>query len=319
MSYEVLIVVLVVVALAIFMLLLLLDFPIPGLGSSSKSQQMSSIVSAQRSAQGDVKTKNKDDDEPEQIKPSSSSLTLEKKLKYAQWNLPPMVFYISQAVISIIAFYLVSLKFNRVLTGMALFTGPIFVRGFLNFAINRRFKAFDRDYAAFLVSLVSLLKTGMETLAALDAAAKGLEEGSLVKEEVFLMLDRLRFGVSEEKSIGAFGEDIYHTEIELFVQALLLSRRVGGSLSDTLDRLAKSVRKRQRFRAEAEGAVAMQKGSIYFILGIMVAMEIYMYFMYPAAVVDAVKDETGWQVWQVGITFILLGLVWISQVTKIKI
>ena len=133
------------------------------------------------------------------------------------------------------------------------------------------------------------------------------------------MLERLRFGVSEDKSIGAFGEDIYHTEIELFVQALLLSRRVGGNLSETLDRLAKQVRKRQAFRATARAAVGMQRGSIWFILAIMVGMESYLYFVYPEGVVNALNDPIGWQVWQVGILVIIFGIWWVNQVTKIKI
>jgi tight adherence protein B len=133
------------------------------------------------------------------------------------------------------------------------------------------------------------------------------------------MLERLKYGVSEDKSIGSFAEDVYHEEIELFVQALLLSRRVGGTLSDTLDRLAKQVRKRQYFRSTAKGAVGMQRGSIYFILGVMVGMEVYLYFVYPEAVLGALNDSMGWQVWQVAIALILTGMWWITQVTKIRV
>jgi tight adherence protein B len=170
-----------------------------------------------------------------------------------------------------------------------------------------------------LSSLTGLLKTGMNPIQALDAAAKGLEEGSLCKAEVELMIERLRFGVSEDKSIGAFGEDIYHPEIELFVQALLLSRRVGGNLSDTLERLARQVRKRQYFRSSARASISMQKGSIWFIIAVLVFMEVYIYIMYPEAIVDSINDPMGWQVWQGAILVVLLGIFWIRQVTKIRI
>jgi len=248
----------------------------------------------------------------------SSRLTLAKKLKYAQWKMPPLIFHLLELALSLVAFSLVFSAFNVVIQLLTLLTGPLFMRWYLNRAIDKRFKAFDQDYPSFLLSLVGLLKTGMNVMGALEAAAQGLEEGSLVKLEVELMIERLRFGVSEDKSIGSFGEDIYHPEIELFVQALLLSRRVGGTLSDTLDRLAKQVRKRQFFRASANAAVSMQRGSIWFIIAILSFIEGYLYVVYPQAVTGAWKDEIGWQVWQTGILLILLGLFWVRQVTKIR-
>ncbi|MCB0334909.1 MAG: type II secretion system F family protein [Bdellovibrionales bacterium] len=324
MSSGLVIVIILIITLGVLLTLTLLGVPIPGFSQNAASAQVSKLVQSQRTKQGELKPQKgraqanaDEDDEP--VKVQTSKITLDKELRYAQWKIPPLLYYVAQVLISLVVCYLMSLAFNKLLTLVSLVTGPMTMRFLLNFLVNRRFNAFDKDYASFLASLVSLLRTGMETLTALEAAAQGLEDGSLVQEEVLLMLDRLRFGVTEEKSIGAFGEDVYHPEIELFVQALLLSRSVGGNLSETLDRLAKQVRKRQRFRADAEGAVGLQKGSILFILAIMVGIEFYIYFMFPAAVVDAINDPTGWEVWQAGIMMILMGLVWIKQVTKMRI
>ncbi|MCB0310479.1 MAG: type II secretion system F family protein [Bdellovibrionales bacterium] len=249
----------------------------------------------------------------------TSRLDLRKKLKYAQWSITPVMHRVAMLIISLLAFGLVSLKFNIVMQLFSLLAGPIFMSWLLNFAIEKRFKAFDSDYPQFLLSLVGLLKTGMNPMGAIEAAAESLENDSLLRHEVILMNERLRFGVSEDKSIGSFGEDIFHPEIELFVQALLLSRRVGGNLSDTLDRLAKQVRKRQYFRQSANAAVGMQRGSIWVIIFILVALEGYLLLIYPQAVTGAWKDELGWSVWQFGIMVILLGIYWVRQVTKIRV
>ncbi|NDC38767.1 MAG: hypothetical protein EBZ48_12065, partial [Proteobacteria bacterium] len=159
-------------------------------------------------------------------KVSSSKITLEKRLKYAQWSIPPTVYYFCAAGVSLFLFTICFLKFNIVFQGLSLLAGPVFMGWLLNLRVHARFKEFDADYPQFLLSVVSLLKTGMNVMSALESSAKGLEEYSLTRSEVELMIERLRYGVSEDKSIGAFGEDIYHPEIELFVQALLLSRRV---------------------------------------------------------------------------------------------
>lgn len=321
----VLLVILVLIAVGVF-----LDLPFfQRFGLSGSSSQMRNIVASQRegtayaraASQGAGATnvlKTAEQARVERI--ADSRLTLEKRLRFAQLNmLHPGLYYLSAVLISLFAFTLASLKFGIVLRVVALFTGPLFMRWLVTFFMDKRYNRFDSDYPAFLLSLVSLMKTGMNTMTALDTSSKGLDEESMVRQEVQLMNERLRYGVPEEKSVGSFGEDVYHPEIELFVQALLLSRRVGGNLSDTLERLAKQVRRRQYFRKSANAAIGMQRGSIWIILLIMMVMLVYLYVVYPEAITTAIGDESGWMLWQIGICAILLGIFWIRQVTKIKI
>jgi tight adherence protein B len=249
----------------------------------------------------------------------TSKLTLTKKLRYAQLNLSPAVYHFCWISISLVATLIAFFNLNIVFQLVALSTGWLFMGWLVTLRMSNRFKEFDADYPQFLLSVVSLLKTGMNVMSALETSAKGLEEGSLTRSEVELMVERLRYGVSEDKSIGAFGEDIYHPEIELFVQALLLSRRVGGTLSDTLERLAKQVRRRQFFRSSAAAAVSMQRGSIWFIIAILIAMESYLYVVYPDVVLGSLRDELGWQIWQVAMLLIIGGIFWVRQITKIRI
>lgn len=252
--------------------------------------------------------------------PSSNKLTLQKRLKFAQLShVPPFVFAIVQIVISVTAFFIARQYFYILLQLMALTTGPLIVNAFINSRVNSRFKRFDKDFPSFLLSFVGMLKTGLNPMQALEACAVNLEEASLVRQEVELMLERLRLGVSEERSIGSFGEDINHSEIELFVQSLLLSRRVGGNLSETVDRLARQVRKRQYFRSSAQAAVGLQRGSIFFILGILCALEFYLYLAWPECVIVTWTDPTAAKVAQGGLTAIMIGMYWVIQVTKIRV
>lgn len=251
---------------------------------------------------------------------SDNKLTLQKRLKFAQLShIPPFIFAIAQIFISVSAFLVARQYFYILLQLMALTAGPLIVNAFINFRVKSRFKRFDRDFPAFLLSFVGMLKTGLNPVQALEACAVNLEDSSLVRQEVELMLERLRLGVSEERSIGSFGEDVNHAEIELFVQALLLSRRVGGNLSETIDRLARQVRKRQYFRASAQAAVGLQRGSIIFILCILFSLEGYLYLAWPECVITTWTDPTASQVAQSGLTMIMIGMYWVLQVTKIRV
>jgi tight adherence protein B len=328
MSQTLLIVLVLLLLCLLFLgLAVLLDIPIPGFsftgggdkaGVKSMMNVQRNVTKAQASsrAKGNIYEVVSDTKEKREV---GAKLTLQKRLKYARWKLPPVLFRLSQIGLGLATWALVGRHFNLMIQAVSVFFGFIFMNWLLNSALDRRYKNFDADYAPFLLSVVGLLKTGMNPISGLEAAAQGLNQGSLVRSEVELMIERLRLGVSEDKSVGAFGEDIYHPEIELFVQALLLSRRVGGTLSDTLDRLARQVRRRQFFRLSANAAVGLQRGSIWFIIGILVGLEVYLFFLFPEAITDAWKHPTGQQVWQAGILLILAGIFWVRQVTKIRI
>jgi tight adherence protein B len=126
-------------------------------------------------------------------------------------------------------------------------------------------------------------------------------------------------GVSEDRSIGSFGEDIHHQEIELFVQALILSRRVGGTLSDTLDRLAKQVRKRQNFKMAASGAVGMHRGSIWVILALISALQLYMLFSTPEIVLGTWRNPSLNGFAQAAVALMVVGVLWMNKMTRFKV
>ena len=254
--------------------------------------------------------------EPDRVR----GVTLSMRLRYANlaW-MPPYVVSLLQILISLVAFAIAYVYLRLPLQITAAFVGPMSVNWWINRRIRKRVQRFDADFAHFLLSVVGMLKTGLNPVQALESAADSLEDESSVRQEVELMLERVRMGVSEDRSIGSFGEDIDQPEIELFVQALLLSRRVGGTLSDTLDRLAKQIRKRQTFKLAANGAVSMQRGSIYAIILVIVGVQFYMFLIAPDMVVGAWTHPklAGWAQCSVVITF--LAILLINKLTKIKI
>lgn len=250
---------------------------------------------------------------------ASSRMTLEKRLRYARWPITPLQFRFIQVLLAVCAFLPAYLYMTPFLQGVSFVLTFLLVDSLLDMFINRRFKLFDVDYPVMLLSYVSLLKTGMGVIGGLEAAAKGLDPGSLVRAEVELLVERLRLGLTEEQAINAFGEDIAHPELELFVQSLLLSRKVGGTLSSTLERLAKQVRKRQQFRDQAIAAVGMERSSLHVIAVIMSLLLIYIAFKSPDLMLPALTDPTGKTILQGGVGLVFLGFYWSRVVTKIKV
>lgn len=250
---------------------------------------------------------------------SSSKLTLEKSLYYAKWTLTTIQFRGFQAFCSLMLFIPAYLFAKIPLVILAVLMGWVIPIMILERRLEKRFEAFDEDYPVLLLSYVSLLKTGMSPIQGLESAAQGLSADSMVRAEVSLLIERLRLGLSEDEAISAFGEDVNHPELELFVQSLILSRRVGGQLSKTLERLAKQVRKRQEFRKKAVAAVGMERTSLKAIAAIMGSLMVYLAFVAPTLVLPALTHPLGSLIFQGGIATIIVGFYWSKQVTNIKI
>jgi tight adherence protein B len=250
---------------------------------------------------------------------ASSRLTLEKLLRYARWPITPLQFRGMQVFVTIALLIPAWMGATLFIQILVVFIAPAMVRSALRRAVNKRFELFDKDYPVLLLSYVSLLKTGMSAIGGLEQAAHGLDQTSLVRAEVLLLIERLRLGLTEEQAISAFGEDVAHPELELFVQSLILSRRVGGTLSTTLERLARQVRKRQEFRKKAVAAVGMERSSLYMIAVIMGLLMVYLAWSAPQLVFPAFSHPLGKKVFQAGIMLIVFGFYWSSRCTDIKI
>ena len=310
------------VCLVCLMVLFFIIYGNPFSSANSTRNAFSKMVSSQHiyvKEEEDISQINKIAKEANVEINSSSRLTLVKRLKYGQISMPPSMFYFLEVLISIIVASAVSIKFDWPIVLLSLAIGPIVMNWYVNSHMNQRFNDFDLDYSPFLLSLVSMLKTGMGIINAMGAAAAGLEPDSLVREEVELMIEKLRFGVTEDKAIGSFADTVYHPEIELFVQAVSLSKNLGGSLADTLERLSGQVRRRQYFRDSAKAAVGMQKGSLVVLLLILFAVEMYLIIKSPELVMGAIHDDLGWMIWEGAIAIICIAWYWISQVTKIRV
>jgi tight adherence protein B len=229
------------------------------------------------------------------------------------------MFHLSSIVLSLAIAIMVATVADRFILPISLLAGPLIMRLALRRSVERRTKRFSDDYPQFLMTVVSLLKTGMTPSGALEEAARGLEPESLVRTEVLLMIERVRVGISEEKSIGGFAETIEHPEIELFVQSLLLGLRVGGSLADSLERLSKQVRKRQHFRSSAIASVTQQRGSMIAIAIIMGGLAAFVSLTMPDMVRGLCTNPTGWVVVQVCVVTVIVAVVWFRSITRIKV
>lgn len=185
--------------------------------------------------------------------------------------------------------------------------------------ISNRAKLFEKDYTAFLVSLASAVRSGIDPFQALCETSDIFSKDSVLRAEVLKTKACLEKGDSEQRVISNFGKSIFYPDLKLFRTAFLLSREQGSSISSCLQRLSKVTRHRQSFRRRVKSAVAMQKLSAYGIAGSACVIGIMQYFTNPKAVLFAYNHELGFSVLLFGVSLIVIGIIWMLIVSKSKL
>jgi len=249
---------------------------------------------------------------------TEESKLLEKKLFCAGWSITPGAFRLLEASISLVCITFSYAFLTLPFVIFSIFAGPLICRLILDFVVEHKVKRFEKDFGQFLMSLLSLLKTGMTPIQAMEAVANTLDDESLVKAETMEMLEALRNGVNEERAISRFGERILSPSIEAFIQVLLVGKRFGGSLADSLERLATIVRKRIQFKLEAKAAVGQAKLSLLIIVAVLSLAMLVLALTFPGFK-EAFNDGLGRSVLHFVIVCVLCSLVLIRKITNIKL
>lgn len=190
---------------------------------------------------------------------------------------------------------------------------------FIRLRAYRRSESFEKDYTALLLSLASGVRTGLDPLVALSQSELLFMEKSEVRTELKKLNDNIGRGLPEERVIAAFGDTLDHPDIQLFRTAFILARKEGAGLAECLQRLARVTRQRQSFRRKVKSAVAMQKLSALGIAGCAIGIGLVQFVANPKAVHEALAHPFGFKLLVIGLTLIIIGVIWMMRLTRSRI
>ena len=191
------------------------------------------------------------------------------------------------------------------------------------FSIRRRIftraEAFERDYTAFLLSLASAIRTGLDPLVALVESYQLFPERSELRRELLRVRAAVEAGMSEDRIISEFASTIRHPDVGMFRSAFLMARREGSSLGVCLERLARVTRQRQSFRRKTKAAVAMQKLSAYCIGAWVVFVGFVQFAANPKGMSAVLHHPVGSRALFVAFAFVIGGLGWMMRMARARL
>ncbi len=185
--------------------------------------------------------------------------------------------------------------------------------------MTRRAQNFEQDYTAFLLSLASAVRAGLDPLQFMCRAPDLFAERSVLREELRAFREAIERGESEEAAITGFAATVSHPDIDLFRGCLLLARREGSSLGECLQRLTRVTRQRQSFRRKMRAALAMQKLSALGIAGCACLIAAVQSIAAREAFLEALSHPLGIRVLSAGIVLIVAGVSWMLALARVKV
>jgi tight adherence protein B len=125
---------------------------------------------------------------------------------------------------------------------------------------NKRHKRIDRIVSQ-LVDLLGMvsnsLKSGYGLMQSFEFAAKQLPDP--LGFEIRRMLRESTLGMSAEQALFALGKRMQSSDMDMVLTAINVQRAVGGNLAEILDKVAHTMRERERIKGEISTLTAQQK------------------------------------------------------------
>jgi tight adherence protein B len=146
---------------------------------------------------------------------------------------------VATAVLLVAAYALTRSVVIAVLVGLACLFGPTLMHRHLR---ARRKNRLVQQLPDCLDALVGALRSGLSLPQALSLLAEQLPAPS--NQEFGLIVRKLRLGMSIDDALLEFEQRVASQEHMMFTTCMRISREVGGNLTEALERLADTIRKK---------------------------------------------------------------------------
>lgn len=121
----------------------------------------------------------------------------------------------------------------------------------------RRDKKFNFQLVDALFGLGNALRAGFSLPLAFEMIAREMDDP--MGQEMRLVVQEMRVGVSMEDALRHLAERMPSEDLDLLITAILISREVGGNLTEVFDNIAHTIRDRLRLQGKIRALTAQGK------------------------------------------------------------
>lgn len=182
---------------------------------------------------------------------------------------------------------------------------------------NFRDKKFLDQLPNAVMSMSNSLKAGFSLIQSFDRITN--EMSNPIAQEFRLMLYEIRLGKSVEESLNNLLKRMPSQDLDIFVNAIQMSMEVGGNISEIFDKIADTIRERNRIEGKIRALTAQGKMQGIVISLMPVAFLVMMYFVKPGMVLVFLSHPVGLMMLGAAIIMIIVGYFFIKKIVTIQV
>lgn len=168
-----------------------------------------------------------------------------------------------------------------------------------------------------LTIMANGIRAGQSITQAMDRVVENMS--GPFPQELSLILNKVRLGMSVEDAIAEFAERIQRQDVQMFATAILVLKETGGNLAETFTTIVTVIRERQKVEKKVQALTA--QGTMQAIIITLVPFVlILMFFMIdPAYIMPLFTKPLGWFFLFLMVSLQAIGLVMMKRIVTIKV
>lgn len=201
-----------------------------------------------------------------------------------------------------------------ILVGVALLAAPKFIYRVIK---AKRLESLLDQLPDSLMSLSSSMKAGSSLTQALEITVK--EETPPIAQELELLLRELRVGVAFEAALDNLVARAPSPELEMVTAAMKISREVGGNLSDILENVASTIRRKREMEGKIRALTAQGKLQGLVMTALPLVLAFVLFYMEPEQMSRLFHEPIGWIAMAIILVMVTLGYMFIRKIVNIDV
>ncbi len=187
----------------------------------------------------------------------------------------------------------------------------------LTFLRRRRLQRFETQLVDALVTMSGALKAGSSILQAFEHVVR--ESGPPIAQDFGFFLHQIRVGVKFEDALHNLDRHVGSQELTLVVSAIEVARQTGGNLTDVFDKIAATIRERNRIQDRIR-ALTSQGRLQAIVVGLLpVALALVMFSIDPGMMINFFSSPIGLMLTAAAVLLEIAGAWLIKKITNIDI
>ncbi len=194
------------------------------------------------------------------------------------------------------------------------FLDVFMVRSFLGYCVAKVSRELLSQFPDALSMISRSVRVGVPLGEAIKVVAR--EGLSPTREEFGKAADAVGIGLDMETALIEMAERNDLTEYRFFATALSLQSQTGGGLTETLDTLADTIRKREAARKRGSALASEAKTSIYVLTALPAVTGVMLYLSSPDYIGILFTTTSGEKLLGIAVFMLGLGLFSMQQIIK---